>query len=30
MNAMAEIALIIDAVILLGVAPVEMFFLDRP
>ena len=30
MNAVAEIALIIDAVILIGVAPVEMFFLDRP
>ena len=30
MNAVAEIVLIIDAVILIGVAPVEMFFLDRP
>jgi putative membrane protein len=30
MNGVAEIALIIDAVILILVAPVEMFFLDRP
>ena len=30
MNALAEIVLIIDAVILVCVAPVEMFFLDRP
>lgn len=30
MNVVAEIALIIDAVILVCVAPIEMFFLDRP
>lgn len=30
MNSLAEIILIIDAVVLIGVAPVEMFFLDRP
>ena len=30
MNAVAEIALIVAAVILVCVAPVEMFFLDRP
>ena len=30
MNRVAEIVLIIDAVILICVAPVEMFFLDRP
>jgi putative membrane protein len=30
MNGVAEIILIIDAVILICVAPVEMFFLDRP
>jgi len=30
MNAVAEIALIVDAVILIGVAPIEMFLLDRP
>ena len=30
MNAVAEIALIIAAVILIGVAPIEMCFLDRP
>jgi putative membrane protein len=30
MNGVAEIVLIIDAVILICVAPVEMFFLDRP
>ena len=30
MNGVAEIALLIDAVILICVAPVEMFFLDRP
>ena len=30
MNSVAEIVLILDAVILIGVAPVEMFFFDRP
>lgn len=30
MNGVAEIVLIFDAVILILVAPVEMFFLDRP
>jgi putative membrane protein len=30
MNTVAEIALIVDAVILVCVAPIEMFFLDRP
>ncbi|MDU0312475.1 DUF1304 family protein [Phycicoccus sp. M110.8] len=30
MNGVAEIVLIIDAVILICVAPVEMFLLDRP
>lgn len=30
MNAVAEIVLLIAAVILICVAPVEMFFLDRP
>ncbi len=30
MNSVAEVVLILDAVILIGVAPVEMFFLDRP
>src|SRR4051794_18425390 len=30
MNAVAEIALIVAAVILIGVAPIEMFFPDRP
>lgn len=30
MNLVAEVALIVDAVILVAVAPVEMFFLDRP
>jgi putative membrane protein len=30
MNRVAEVVLIIDAVILICVAPVEMFFLDQP